>query len=211
MAKYLQKNVLHAGSLRWAQTTTEPKFSFAELRAYSRRFSQLISVQSLTQLSHIFPLPLVVRPVPRIGDVHLIVVDKRECVRPSVWTTDEVRDYTLMVIWAQTFLDKDISPGLILSLRISLRTPHFQKLPNKVSDHWCNVSCFWRFDCYCVFTCRGAKRKRELHVLLKVFLDTPHPTSPCTINFIFGVLSRGSLAKQHDRKTVQNPEAQVGN
>ena len=53
--------------------------------------------------------------------------------------------------------------------------------------------------------------KRELHVLLKVLLDTPHPTSPCTINFIFGVLSRGSLAKQHDRKTVQNPEAQGGN
>ncbi len=63
----------------------------------------------------------------------------------------------------------------------------------------------------CVFTCRGAERKRELHVLLKVLLDTPHPTSPCTINFIFGVLSRGSLAKQHDRKTVQNPEAQGGN
>lgn len=59
----------------------------------------------------------------------------------------------------------------------------------------------------------GERREaeRELHVLLKVLLDTPHPTSPCTINFIFGVLSRGSLAKQHDRKTVQNPEAQGGN
>lgn len=117
----------------------------------------------------------------------------------------------LMVIWAQTFLDKAISWGLILSLHISLRTSHSQRLPNKVSDHWRNVSCFWRFDCFCVFTCRGAERKRELHVLLKVLLDTPHPTSPCTINFIFGVLSRGSLAKQHDRKTVQNPEAQGGN
>lgn len=89
--------------------------------------------------------------------------------------------------------------------------PTSTNFPAKVSDRRCNVSCLWRFNGFCVFTCRGAERKRELHVLLKVLLDTPHPTSPCTINFIFGVLSRGSLAKQHDRKTVQNPEAQGGN
>lgn len=48
-------------------------------------------------------------------------------------------------------------------------------------------------------------------MLLKVLSDTPLPTSPCTINFIFGVLSRGRLAKQYDRKTAQRLEALGGN
>lgn len=76
-----------------------------------------------------------------------------------------------------------------------------------------------------VFTCGegggGLKRERKTErekdrerascVAQGPFRDTLHPTSPCTINFIFGVLSRGSLAKQHDRETAQRPEAQGGN
>lgn len=48
-------------------------------------------------------------------------------------------------------------------------------------------------------------------MLLKVLSDTPLPTSPCTINFIFGILSRGRPAKQHDREAAQKPAALGGN
>lgn len=75
--------------------------------------------------------------------------------------------------------------------------PTSRKLPNEVRVHGCDVSP--RCDRVHVFTRREAERKGELHVLLKVLSDTPLLTSPCTINFIFGVLSRGRPAKQHDR------------
>lgn len=45
--------------------------------------------------------------------------------------------------------------------------------------------------------------------MLKVLSDPPpFPTSPCTINFIFGVLSRGRRARRDDRKRApEAPEA----
>lgn len=73
------------------------------------------------------------------------------------------------------------------------------------------MSCFWRFHCMCVCVFPHAEERAywKRRSFLCCSRSSPLPTSPCTINFIFGVLSRGSLAKAAWQKNGPKPRGPV--